>query len=169
MVEFTTILQRFEEKGEKTGWTYIEISAEIAQELNPNVKVGYRVKGKLDEFPIKLVALLPMGEGRFIIPINATMRKGIKKKEGASLNVHLEIDTDILPLSDNLLECLADEPTALAFFQSLSKSHQNYFSKWIESAKTPETKANRIIKTIKGLAMQMDYGEMIRYFKARNE
>lgn len=169
MVEFITLLQRFEEKGEKTGWTYIEIAADIAQELNPNVKVGYRVKGKLDEYPIKLVALLPMGDGRFIIPVNATMRKGIKKKEGASIKVHIEIDTDPLPISADLVECLEDEPAASAFFQQLSKSHQNYFSKWIESAKTPETKANRIAKTIRGLAMQMDFGEMMRYFKSRNE
>ena len=169
MVEFTTILQRFEEKGEKTGWTYIEIPTDIAQELNPDVRVGYRVKGKLDDYLIKLVALLPMGDGKFIIPINATMRKGIKKKEGASIKVHLELDTDPLPVSGDLLECLADEPTAVAFFQSLPKSHQNYFSKWIESAKTPETKANRIAKTIRGLVLQMDFGETMRYFKSRNE
>ena len=169
MVEFTTILQRFEEKSEKTGWTYIEITTDIAQELNPNIKVGYRVKGKLDEFPIQLVALLPMGGGRFIIPINAKMRKGIKKGEGASIKVCIELDNDPLPFSGDLMECLTDDPTALAFFQKLPKSHQNYFSKWVEGAKTLETKANRIAKTIRGLAMEMNYGETIRYFKAKKE
>jgi uncharacterized protein YdeI (YjbR/CyaY-like superfamily) len=64
---------------------------------------------------------------------------------------------------------LADESDALAFFQHLSKSHQNYFLKCIESAKAPETKANRIAKTIAGLLMQMDFGEMMRYFKSKNE
>ena len=77
MVSFTAELLKFDKKGEKTGWTYIEILPEIAQELNPNVKTSYRVKGKLDDFSIKLVAVLPMGEGDFIIPINADMRQGI--------------------------------------------------------------------------------------------
>jgi uncharacterized protein YdeI (YjbR/CyaY-like superfamily) len=62
---------------------------------------------------------------------------------------------------------LEDEPKALAFFQQLSRGHQNYFSKWIESAKTPQTKAARIVKTVRGLSMSLDYGEMIRYFKEK--
>jgi hypothetical protein len=168
MVKFDTILHKFDEKGEKTGWTYIEISSDIAEELNPNVRTIYRVKGKLDNFPIKLVALLPMGDGKFIMPINTQMRKGIRKQEGASLSVEIEIDNDPILISPDLLACLEDEPEALTFFQELSKSHQNYFSKWIESAKTPETKANRIVKSVQGLARQMDYGAMMRYFKNKN-
>ena len=32
--------------GEKTGWSYIEIPAAIAQQLKPNYKKSFRVKGK---------------------------------------------------------------------------------------------------------------------------
>ncbi|TAH17643.1 MAG: DUF1905 domain-containing protein [Cytophagales bacterium] len=169
MYKFDTILLRFDRKGEKTGWTYIDIPADIVQELNPNVKTSFRVKGKLDNFPIKLVALLPMGDGSFIMPINANMRKGIKKSEGATISVLLEVDTDPMLLSSDLLACLEDEPAALAFFYQLSKSHQNYFSKWIESAKMADTKANRIEKVVKGLSMKMNYGEMYRYFKENSQ
>jgi hypothetical protein len=165
MVSYTTTLLKFGEKGEKTGWTYLEVPADLADTLQPNSKQIFRVKGTLDNFPIKLVALLPMGNGGFIMPVNAEMRKGLHKKEGAMIEVKIEIDTDPVPPSEDLLVCLADEPEALAFFQQLTKGHQNYFSKWIESAKTPETKAKRIGRTIQGLAMKMDYGQMIRYFK----
>jgi hypothetical protein len=165
MTTFQTILQKFGEKGEKTGWTYVHIPADIAQEIKPNTKLGYRVKGTIDNFSIKLVALIPMGEGDFVIPINAQMRKGICKEEGAMVTLKLEEDTDELPQSEELMICLEDEPKALEAFLKMPKSHQNYYSKWIESAKTIETKTKRITMTVHGLAMGMNYGEMMRYYK----
>lgn len=165
MVSFKALLQKFDKKGEKTGWTYFEIPADIANELNPNVRTSYRVKGTLDAFAIRLVALIPMGEGGFIIPVNADMRRGIRKKEGVTIEVVLDIDTDPLPQSDDLLACLEDEPKALAYYNKLPVSHQNYYSKWIESAKTIETKTKRISMTIKGMAMGLDYGQTLRYFR----
>ncbi|MES2517746.1 MAG: YdeI/OmpD-associated family protein [Bacteroidota bacterium] len=165
MITFQTILQKFGEKGEKTGWTYIDIPADIAQEIKPDTKVGYRVKGTIDSFSIKLTALLPMGEGDFVMPINAQMRKGIRKEEGATVTVNLEEDKDELPQSEELLICLEDEPKALLAFNQLPKSHQNYYFKWIESAKTIETKTKRITMTVQGLAMGMNYGEMLRYYR----
>jgi len=47
MVCFSTIIKKFEEKGEKTGWTYIDIHAGIAQQLIPNNKKAFRVKENL--------------------------------------------------------------------------------------------------------------------------
>jgi hypothetical protein len=38
MVDFTTIILQFAEQGEKTGWTYIEIPADVAQEMKPGIK-----------------------------------------------------------------------------------------------------------------------------------
>ena len=162
---YQTILQKFGEKGEKTGWTYAEIPADIAQGIKPNTKVGFRVKGTIDALPLKLVALIPMGEGDFVLPINVNMRKGIRKEEGAMVTLNLEEDTDELPQSEALLICLEDEPKALEAFLKMPKSHQNYYAKWIESAKTIETKTKRITMTVNGLAMGMDYGEMMRYYR----
>ena len=94
--------------------------------------------------------------------LNATMRKGIGKTKGAMVKVQLEVDaTPVLPPPE-LLECLADEPAALEHFSSLAKSHQNYFTKWIEGAKTDETKAKRIAQAVTALSRKMDFGEMIR-------
>jgi len=165
MVTFTAILQKFDSKGEKTGWTYIEFSAEIAHQICPNQRTSFRVKGSLDDLAVKLVALLPMGDGDFILPINADMRRKLRKKEGASIAVAVELDTDEVPMSADLLVCLEDDPQALDFFGTLNKGHQNYFSNWIESAKTIETKTKRITMAVKGLSMKLGYPEMIRYFK----
>jgi len=65
--------------------------------------------------------------------------------------------------------CLNDEPKALAYFNTLPKGHQNYFSKWIEAAKTIETKTKRITMAVIALAKQMGYPEMIRANKAASE
>lgn len=162
MIKFSTTILKFDKQGEKTGWTYISIPAKIAQQLKPGNKKSFRVKGKLDNFEIEKVALIPMGEGDFIMPINAVMRKGIGKRKGATLNVQFSIDdSTILPPAE-LLECMEDEPEALKHFNSLPQGHRNYFTKWIDSAKTDITKAKRIALVIKTMVRKMDFGAMLR-------
>lgn len=166
MLKFTATLLKFDEQGEKTGWTYIEIPVELAQRLKPGNKKSFRVKGRLDNFPIASVALMPMGEGDFVMAVNAGMRKGIGKRKGAQISVQLEVDDAPIPLSADLLGCLEDEPKALDFYKSLSKGHQNYFSKWIESAKTEPTKAKRIAQAVNALSKGLHFGHMVRALKA---
>ncbi len=162
---FTTTLLKFGDKGEKTGWTYIEIPLIITEAIKPGQKTVYRVKGHLDNLAINQVALLPMGEGGFIMPVNAAMRRGIQKEAGATVRVELEMDDSPMPLSADLLACLDDEPAALDYFQQLSLGHQRYFSNWIDEAKTMETKTKRLTQAMRGLSMGLNFGEMIRYFK----
>jgi hypothetical protein len=167
MHSFNAIIQKFNQQGEKTGWTYIVVPDTIAKKLNPGVKKSYRIKGKLDDYKIEKTALIPMGEGDFILPINAAMRKATGKRLGASLKVQLEMDhAPILPPA-LLMECLADEPEALKHFNSLPQGHRNYFTKWIESAKTEPTKTKRIALVIKTMVRKMDFGAMLR--EERNE
>ncbi|MBO9153283.1 YdeI/OmpD-associated family protein [Chitinophaga sp. GCM10012297] len=166
MIRFTAILKKFGELGEKTGWTYLEIPQELSEKLNPGVKKSYRVKGKLDEHAIEQVALVPMGEGQFIMAVNAVMRKAIGKKQGASVKVQLEKDETGWKLNEDFLACLEDEPQAMRFYTSLAPGHQRYFSNWIDSAKTDETRAKRIAATLNAMLKGMNYGEMIRAMKA---
>ena len=162
MVQFTTTILQFAKQGEKTGWSYISIPEKIAQQLKPGNKKSFRVKGKLDGYKIAGVALLPMGGGVFIMAINAGMRKGIGKRYGAMLKVQLEADNNEFIFNPDFLECLADEPGAKAFFQTLPGSHQRYFSKWIDDAKTEQTKTKRITLAVNALAKRWGYGEMLR-------
>ncbi len=162
MIKFSTTILKFDKQGEKTGWTYIVIPAKVAQQLNPKNKKSFRVKGKLDDFEISKVALIPMGEGDFIMAINAAMRKGIGKRKGATIKVQLVADAaPILPPAE-LIECMADEPEAVAYYNSLPQGHRNYFTKWIDSAKTDATKAKRIALVIKTMLRKMDFGVMLR-------
>src|SRR5947209_11569480 len=92
MVKFSAKLLKFDEQGEKTGWTYVQIPEDIAQQLKPNNKKSFRVKGSIDNFKISSVALMPMGDGSFIMPFNASMRKGTGKRKGATVTLLLEAD-----------------------------------------------------------------------------
>jgi hypothetical protein len=165
MISFTAMLKQFAQQGEKTGWTYLEVPADIAQGLRPGNKKSFRVKGKLDNFQIKSVALIPMGGGNFIIAVNEAMRRGTGKRKGAMLHVQLEVDNKKQEHSKELLDCLQDEPKALAYFKTLAPSHQQYFSKWIKSAKTEGTKTKRIAQAVIALAKGLHYGLMLRSLK----
>lgn len=165
MLQFSTTMYKFEKKGEKTGWTYIEISAAQAKKLKPGYKVSFRVRGTLDKYPIEKMALLPMGEGNFILPLKAPIRKALGKKHGDKLAVCLEADDRKLTMSRDLLLCLKDDPEAMAFFKTLPPSHQMYFSKWIEAAKTSQTKTRRIVTAVAAFRNKQGYGEMMRAYK----
>ena len=162
MVRFTTTILQFAQNADKTGWTYIKVPAEVAQQIKPGHKKSFRVKGKLDNYPIKSVAIMPMGDGAFILAFNAAMRKATGKRRGATLKVALEADNDDLQIDAEFMECLQDEPAALAWFNKLTPGHRLYFNRWIESAKTAPTKAKRIAQALDGLAKGWNYGEMIR-------
>lgn len=140
MVQFTATIKRFGSKGEKTGWTYFEVPPDLVQQLKPGNRKEFKVKGKLDAYPVKRVSLLPMGGGLFIFVLNAALRKAIGKKQGAMVKVQLTEDKSEFVFNKDFMECLDDEPAAKEFFKSLTGSHQRYFSKWIDDAKLNQPK-----------------------------
>lgn len=167
MTQFTTTIRRFDRNKEKTGWSFIEISAVLARKLRPDTKVSFRVKGKLDQYSFEKLALIPIGDGNYILPINGRIRKAIGKKQGDKVTVALELDERKLTLSRDLLSCLGDDPPAQAFFKTLSDSHQQYFSKWIESAKTLPTRTKRIVMAVVALGKKQDYPAMMQANKGQ--
>lgn len=162
MVTFTTTIKIDNRSGDKAGWSYIIIPARQASKLMPGSRKGFRVKGSIDTYKLNKTSLLPMGGGEFMLPVNGTIRKAIGKKSGDKVTLVLEVDKRRLELSKDLMASLGDEPEALKFFKSLPMSHQQYFSKWIESAKTVETKTKRIVLSVKALSQKKGFGPMMR-------
>lgn len=124
--------------------------------------MGFRIKGQMDNYVINKTSVLPMGDGSFMLPVNGTMRKALGKQHGDKVKMAIELDKRKLELSKDLMTSLADEPAALEFFKSLNLSHQQYFSKWIESAKTMPTRTKRIVAAVVALSEKKGYSEMIR-------
>jgi hypothetical protein len=162
MVRFETTIRKFGKQGEKTGWTYIELSEAVVEKLEPGTKQIFQVKGKLDDLEIAKVSVMPMGDGKFILPLNADMRRKLRKMKGDPISVALAVDKQPYQLAEDLVACLEDDPAAMAFFKSLPGSHQRYFSKWIESAKTEPTRVKRITLAVNALSRRLGYAEMIR-------
>jgi hypothetical protein len=162
MITFTAILEKFDEQGEKTSWTFFRIPSKLAQKLKPNNKKSFRVKGKLDNYSYNQVSLLPMGEGDFIMAFNAEMRKKTGKRRGEKVMVKMEVDEAAFNFSKDMMMCLEEEPLALKNFKKMPVSHQKYYSKWIESAKSRETKAKRIAQMLNAMLKDQRFNEMMR-------
>jgi Domain of unknown function (DUF1905)/Bacteriocin-protection, YdeI or OmpD-Associated len=162
MVKFKTVILKFDKQGEKTGWTYIVIPADVALAVKPDNKKSFYVKGKLDNYSFTRTALLPMGEGEFIMPLNGVLRKAIGKRQGAMLSVMMEEDGSDFIFNPDMISCLKDEPAANNFFKKLPGSHQRYFSKWVDNAKTEATKTKRIVLMLSALSRGKGYAEMLR-------
>ena len=109
-----------------------------------------------------------MGEGHFIMPLNATMRKQLRKQQGDTLHVSLEKDPDEYVLHEVLISCLQEEPVAWKFFNALPGSHQRYYSKYIDAAKTENTQAKRIARVVRAMQLHLSYAEMLRMDKEKN-
>ena len=81
MHSFAGPILKFDSKGEKTGWTYLPIPADIIKKLKLKDKKGFRIKGSVDDVRFEKMSTYPMGGGEFIIAINSEMRKKLGKKE----------------------------------------------------------------------------------------
>ena len=163
MIEFKAEIEKFAQMGEKTGWTYIFVPQVIADQIKPGCRKSFRVKGNLDQVAVDGLAMVPMGAGDFIIALKSSLRKQLKKKEGAMLQIVLEEDLEFKIVMPPEMEiCLEEEPYLMQNFMRMPKSHQNYFINWYNSAKTEPTKIKRLTMLVKAMDQQMDFGEMIR-------
>ena len=149
LVDKICLLEKFPGKG---GWTYSSLPEVLPDKHAPFGWV--KVKGSIDGFEIKKYHLMPFGNGELFLPVKAEIRKKIKKQAGDSIHVILYPDNEPLEVPDELLLCLQDAPEALQFFNSLNESEQHNYIKWIYSAKTDQTKVDRIAKALTMLSKQ---------------
>jgi len=141
------LLEKYPGKG---GWTYASIPEVLQDKHSPFGWV--KVKGQIDNIEIKNYKLMPMGNGRLFLPVKADIRKKIGKKEGDWVNVVLYADNTPTEIPKEFLLCLIDDPTAHKTFLSYSDGQKKEFIDWIYSAKTDDTKVERITETLRKLA-----------------
>jgi hypothetical protein len=141
----------------KGGWTYT-----IITEIPPDKKSPFgwvKVKGSIDGFEISKYHLMPSGEGTLILFVKAEIRKKIKKEAGDYVHIILYSDDEPLEVPEELLLCLQDDADALQFFNSLNENEQHQYVKWIYSAKTEQTKVDRIVKTLINLSKRQKFSD----------
>jgi hypothetical protein len=162
LVTIKVQIKKFGRMGEKTGWSYVEVSVKQADKIKADYRRSYKVKGTIDGLAVAQLAMIPMGNGSFIIPVKTLIRKKIGKQEGDKITMILEEDKKEYQLDKELIICLKEEPDAFQKFSKLPRSYQNYYSKWAGSAKTPETKSRRIGIIINGMIHDQTYAEMLK-------
>lgn len=140
-----------------SGWTYTMIPEILP---DPNNPFGWvKVRGSIDGYEIKKYHLMPSGKGTLFLAIKAEIRKKIKKQVGDYVHIILYPDNEQIEIPEEFLMCLEDDSEALQFFNSLNESEQYNYIKWIYSAKTEQTKVNRIAQTLVRLSKRKKFAE----------
>ena len=134
------LLEKFPGKG---GWTYISLP-EIP--MDPSAPFGWVVvSGQIDEQSLCKVKLMPMGNGKLFLPVNATLRKSLQKQAGDWVKLSLYIDDGVLPIPDDLTAVYADEYDLYITFQELTDDTKNKYLKSIAAAKTEASRVKRML------------------------
>lgn len=136
-------LERMPGKG---GWTFARIPD--VQKSKDGAPFGMvRVKGTIDGYELDSCSIMPMGNGSHFLPVNAIIRKQIKKEEGDTVHFILYKDDEPYKVPYELQHRLEEEGVYKQFVKH-RPWEQRMCAKWIYAAKRPETVNERIIKTI---------------------
>jgi len=154
LVDKEYLLEKCSGKG---AWTYT-----VIPEIPPDRKAPFgwvKVKGSIDGFEISKYHLMPSGMGTLMLFVKSEIRKKIKKQAGDYVHIILYSDNEPLEIPEEFLLCLQDDSEALQFFNSLNENEQRHYVKWICSAKTAQTKVDRIAKTLVRLSKHQKYAD----------
>lgn len=171
MINVEMEIKKYGANGDKTGWTYVEIPEHLASQLKPDNARSFRVRGQLDKVAIQGVALIPIGGGDFILPLNAVLRRQLGKSVGDPLHLSVQEDTEFkieVPLELEMTLQYSGE-NLFEHFMELTPSHRGYFIKYINEAKTEPTRIKRLAMTAEAMELGLDYGAMIRRSQSKNK
>jgi hypothetical protein len=129
--------------------TGIEVPASVVESFGPGKKPAVNVT--INGYGYRSTVAV-MG-GKFMLPVSAEHRAGAKIAAGDKVNVTLELDTAprVLEVPQDFLSALKADAVAKTFFEGLSYSNKRRFVLSIEEAKSAETRARRITKSVETL------------------
>ena len=86
---------------------------------------------------------------QYFLPLGAAWRRDNGVEAGAEVDVVLAPEgPQADALAADILAALDREPDARTFFESLATFYRNGYVRWIEGAKRPETRSNRIAEML---------------------
>lgn len=126
-----------------------------------NVEELFDVKGQVkilatyDGVPYR-GSLVKMGGPCHMLLVRKDIRKQIGKNAGDSVLVTVQRDVEerIVVVPEDLQQLFDQHPEAAAHYDKLSYTHRKEYVQWINEAKRPETRNNRVAKTIAMLLMK---------------
>lgn len=108
-----------------------------------------KIKATIDGEPYRGL-LVRMGGPCHILGVLKGIREKIGKGIGDTVSVVVEPDVEPreITVPDDLARGLQENAAARAFFETLSFTHRKEYVVWIESAKKPETRNQRLTATL---------------------
>jgi hypothetical protein len=91
--------------------------------------------------------------GKSYLGLRKDLLRQLEVGVGDSVQVELLEDHEerVVVEPPELTQALADDPAAQAAYEKLPFTHRNEYARWIDEGKKPETRADRVAKTIKRL------------------
>jgi len=146
LIEGEFFLEKFSGKG---GWTFVRL---LLSQLGAKTHFGMlKVSGSVDSFEFSEKTLMPMGDGFLFLPISKEIRTQIKKGDGEKVILQLFRNGIPTQLTEELRDCLLDDPGKLDLYLSLTSEEQTRWLEMIYSANTEEQKAERIVRLLEYL------------------
>jgi len=129
--------------------TGIEVPAAVVAKLGSSKKPAVRVTIKGYTYRSTVAS---MG-GRFMLPVSAEVREaaGVAARDKVDVDVELDTAPREVTVPADLSRALTRDAAARRFFEGLNFSSNQRIVIAIESAKTPETRARRIAKSVSSL------------------
>ncbi|WP_400191933.1 DUF1905 domain-containing protein [Hymenobacter sp. B81] len=141
-------LERFAGKG---GWTYAPLPPLPPLPATPFGLL--KVSGRIDALPLPPATLMPLGQGRKFLPLNAALRRQLGKQAGDEVHLLLFADQPVEEVSEaDLHDCLADVPGALAAYQLLAEAPQRAWLGWVRAGADDAARVARLRTAAEQLA-----------------
>jgi hypothetical protein len=121
-----------------------DICKALRREAGENV-LHIPVHGRVEGRPLK-TTLSPAGNGAYRLHLHSNIWRKLKVDEGDVVEVMLALDSEPRDpaLPPDLAAGLADEPRALATFQSLTAAFRRQIVRYLELAKQAKTREKRV-------------------------
>ena len=167
MIEFTSVVSMLDSA---VYGHYLPVPPQVSKQFkNTDRRVKCILNGKVNIH----CALMPKGEGAYMILMHKDLRKKLNAALGDSVRIQLEKDTTEygIPLSEELKELWEIDPEAYEVFHTLTKGKQRSLIYIVNQGKRSETrvkKAVAILEYLKTVNGKLDYREMNQFIKNYN-
>jgi hypothetical protein len=133
------------ELGGKTA-TGFEVPADVVEALGRGKRPPVTVRIGEHEYRSTVAVM----DGRYLLPLSAENREAAGVTAGDEVEVELELDTAPreVDVPDDLARALDAEPEARRTFDGLSNSNKKWHVLQVTGAKSDETRARRIAKSV---------------------
>jgi hypothetical protein len=133
----------------------VEGTAALSIDFPYDVFAVYGVKGQVkvkvtyDGIPYR-GSLAKMGHHCHFLLVRKDIRAQLGKNPGDTVLVTVtrDLEARVVAIPPELETLLQENEAARATYNSLSYTHQKEYVQWINEAKKPETRANRVVKTV---------------------